>query len=141
MEECCRSKGDYQALSRDLSSHHAITFDISKARKLTSKIHQATIGNLSEILQTDAPVVIDFWANWCGPCHALTPIMKKLAREFEGRISFAKVNVGTNRDLASQFQVRSLPTVVLFKHGREWDRFSGVRSHADMRKLLEKLVK
>ena len=67
--------------------------------------------------------------------------MKKLAREFEDRISFAKVNIETNRDLASQFHARSLPTVVLFKHGRDWDRFSGVRSHADMRKLLERTRK
>lgn len=66
--------------------------------------------------------------------------MKKLAKEFEDRITFAKVNVETNRDLASQFQVRSVPTVVLFKHGREWDRFSGVRNHSDMLKLLEKLL-
>jgi len=66
--------------------------------------------------------------------------MKKLAREFEDRITFVKVNVETNRDLASQFQVRSVPTVVLFKHGREWDRFSGVRNHSDMLKLLEKLI-
>ena len=107
---------------------------------MTKKINQATIGNISEILRSSTPVVIDFWANWCGPCHAFTPIMKKLAREFENRITFAKVNVEANRDLASQFQVRSLPTVVLFKYGREWDRFSGVRNHSDMRKLLEKLV-
>jgi len=107
---------------------------------LPTKILQATIGNISEILQSNSSVVIDFWANWCPPCHVLTPIMKKLAREFEDRITFVKVNVETNRDLASQFQVRSVPTVVLFKHGREWDRFSGVRNHSDTQKLLEKLV-
>ncbi|MGA3404253.1 MAG: thioredoxin [Candidatus Bathyarchaeia archaeon] len=107
---------------------------------MPTKIRQATIGNISKILRSDSPVVIDFWATWCAPCHVLTPIMKKLAKEFEDRITFAKVNVETNRDLASQFQVRSVPTVVLFKHGREWDRFSGVRNHSDMLKLLEKLV-
>ena len=64
----------------------------------------------------------------------------QLAREFQDRVAFVKVNVEINRDLANQFQVRSVPTVILFRRGKKWDRFSGVRSHSEMRKILEKLV-
>ena len=84
--------------------------------------------------------MIEFWANWCGPCHAFAPTLKRLSEKFEDQATFAKVNVETNRDLAAQFRVRSVPTTVLFKHGREWDRISGLRNYSDMRKLIEKLV-
>jgi len=107
---------------------------------MTIKIHEATIGNISEILRSDKPVIVDFWANWCAPCHAMTPTLKRVAKEFEDQVTFAKVNVDSNRDLASQFKVRSIPTIILFKHGKEWDRFSGVKNHSEMKKIVERLV-
>jgi len=106
---------------------------------MVGKIHEATLGNLPELLRGENPVVVDFWASWCAQCHAMAPILRDLAEEFEGRVMFAKVNVQTNRDLSAQFKIKSIPTLVFFKRGKEWDRLSGVRSHTELRKLLEKV--
>jgi len=85
-------------------------------------------------------VVVDFWANWCAPCHAMTPILRTLSEKFEHRITFAKVDVQNSRDLAQQFGVRNIPTLILFRNGKEWDRLSGVRNRSELTKLFEKLV-
>jgi thioredoxin len=103
------------------------------------KILQATLGNLPELLRSGKPVVVDFWAGWCAPCRVMAPIMKSLAKEFDQQIAFAKVDVPNNRDLAEQFKIRNLPTVILFKNGKEWDRFSGLKGRSDIRNLLRKI--
>ena len=103
------------------------------------QIHQATLGNMRELLKSERPVVVDFWANWCGPCHVMTPIIRDMAKRFEDRIVFAKVDTQNSRDLAQQFGVKSIPTLILFKNGKEWDRLTGVRSRSELNKLLEKL--
>jgi len=69
----------------------------------------------------------------------MAPVMKGLAKEYGEKIIFAKVDVPNNRDLAEQFGIRTIPTVILFRNGREWDRFSGLKSRSDIRKMLEKL--
>jgi thioredoxin 1 len=102
-------------------------------------IQQATLGNIRTLLQSEKPVVVDFWANWCAPCHAMTHILRHLAERFEDRIIFAKVDVQNSRDVAQQFGVKSVPTLILFRNGKEWDRLSGVRSHSELNKLFEKL--
>ncbi|MGA2461595.1 MAG: thioredoxin [Candidatus Bathyarchaeia archaeon] len=103
------------------------------------KIHKATIGNLREILRGGKPVVVDFWAGWCHPCHVMAPILRGLAKEYDDRIVFAKVDVENNKDLANQFNIKSIPTMVFFKKGKEWDRLSGVKGRAELNKILEKL--
>lgn len=103
------------------------------------RILQGTIGNLSELLRSGNPTVVDFWASWCSPCHVMTPILRGLAKEFDGRVVFVKVDVENNRDLAAQFKVRSIPTLVLFRNGKEWDRLTGVRGRSELRKLIEKM--
>lgn len=69
----------------------------------------------------------------------MAPILKRLAKEFDGQVVFAKVDVQNNRDLASQFNVKSIPTLVLFRNGKEWDRLTGVRSRSELRKIIEKM--
>jgi thioredoxin len=108
---------------------------------LGGKIHHATIGNLREILRGGKPVAVDFWAGWCRPCHVMAPILRDLAEEYENRIIFAKVDVENNRDLAEQFNIKSIPTLILFKKGKEWDRMSGVKGRSELSKTLEKLAK
>ena len=71
----------------------------------------------SDVLQSDLPVVVDFWAEWCGPCKAIGPSLEEISEEMEGKVKITKVNIEENPDIAAQYGVRSLPTFVLFKGG------------------------
>lgn len=103
------------------------------------RIRPVTIGNIRELLRSEKPVVVDFWANWCAPCHVMTPIMRDMSRKFDDRIIFAKVDVQSDMDLAQQFGVNSIPTLILFRNGKEWDRLTGIRNRTELSKLFEKL--
>ena len=85
-------------------------------------------------------MVVDFWANWCGPCHVMTPILRDMSERFEDQIIFAKVDVQRSGDLAQQFGVTSIPTLILFRNGKEWDRLSGIRDRSQLKKLFERLA-
>lgn len=85
-------------------------------------------------------VLVDFWAEWCGPCKSLTPILEKLASEYQGQLLLAKVNADEQQGLAGQFGVRSLPTVMLVKDGQPLDGFAGAQSEAQVRQLLEQYL-
>ena len=95
----------------------------------------------AEVIQAShaRPVLVDFWADWCGPCHALTPHLKRVIEEHEGRIRLAKVEVdeGENMRLAGHYKVRGFPTVILFQAGEERGRFSGARSRYQINEWLQ----
>lgn len=80
-----------------------------------------------EVLKSDKPVLVDFWANWCGPCHMLAPTIKELANDFDGEIKVGKLDVDENQYTASQFGIMSIPTVILFQGGRALTRLVGVQ--------------
>jgi putative thioredoxin len=83
------------------------------------------------------PVLIDFWATWCGPCKALSPMLEKLAREMKGRFVLAKIDIDANPELADVFRIQSVPSVMLLKEGRIADGFTGALPEAQVRKFLE----
>jgi thioredoxin 1 len=70
-----------------------------------------------EVLQSETPVIVDFWAEWCGPCHAVSPILDKIAAEREGEVKLVKVNIDEEQELAMRYGIQSIPTIVLFKGG------------------------
>jgi putative thioredoxin len=95
---------------------------------------------MTEVVETSArtPVLVDFWAPWCGPCKQLMPILDRLVEEYGGRFRLAKVNTDEQQELAQQLGIRSLPTVVLFKDRTSVDHFVGVVPEAQIRRLLDK---
>jgi len=94
----------------------------------------------STVLNSDQPVLVDFWAVWCGPCKAIGPVVDKLAGEFEGRVRVAKVNVDEAQQTALRFHVRSIPTLLLFKGGEVVELIVGVVPESKLRTTLESAI-
>ena len=80
-----------------------------------------------EVMKSDVPVLVDFWAAWCGPCRMIAPIIDQLADEFDGKAKIAKVNVDEERELATRYRVMSIPTLIIFKDGQIVDQTMGAR--------------
>jgi thioredoxin 1 len=93
-----------------------------------------------EVLDNDTPVVVDFWAEWCGPCKAIAPIVDELSGEYDGRVKFAKVDVDTNQQVAASFGIRSIPVLLFFKGGEIADLIIGTVPKRDVVEKLEKLL-
>ncbi len=90
-----------------------------------------------EVVQSDLPVLLDFWATWCGPCRMLAPIVEEIAEEYEGKIKVGKVNVDDEPGLAMKFSINSIPTVVLMKNGKIVKTSLGYRPKADIVAMFE----
>ncbi len=99
--------------------------------KITSSNFEA------EVLKSDVPVLLDFWAEWCGPCRMLSPIIASIAEEYEGKVKVGKVNVDEEPELAGSFGIASIPTVILFKDGKVADTSIGYRPKEQIVKMLK----
>jgi thioredoxin 1 len=87
-----------------------------------------------EVLRSDKPVIVDFWAEWCGPCHAVEPILKELADQYGDRIRFAKLDIDANMQTASRYDVLSIPTAILFEGGEPQETVIGARPRSHYEK-------
>lgn len=102
------------------------------------------VKNLEEyknLISQDKPILLDFYANWCGPCQALLPTVERLAKEYEGKIEIQKVNVDQNGELAEQFEVRSIPSLFFIKNNQIVDKVKGAISENVLREKLNLLIK
>jgi thioredoxin len=108
---------------------------------MAGNVKEFTDGNWkSEVLDSPVPVVIDFWAPWCGPCRTLGPLIEKLALEYDGKIKIGKMNTDENPDVPGSLRISAIPTVVVFKEGKLVDRLVGVNPESKFRtSFLEKL--
>ena len=93
-----------------------------------------------QVLQSDKPVLVDFWAEWCAPCRMLGPIIETLSADYEGRATVAKLDVDANQQVAMQYGIRSIPTVMLFDKGQVVDTLVGVRPKADYETSINKAI-
>lgn len=94
----------------------------------------------SEVIGSDVPVLVDFYATWCGPCKALSPIVEKLAGEFEGKLKVGKLNIDEAQQAPGEFGVRAVPTIVFFKNGEAVGNLVGLKKEAELRSHIEKLI-
>jgi thioredoxin 1 len=94
----------------------------------------------AEVLNSDQPVLVDFWAPWCGPCKQLGPVIDELAGDYEGKAKVGKVNVDNNQDLAAKFGIRGIPTVILFKGGEVVNNFVGIKSKDEFSTALDEAM-
>jgi thioredoxin 1 len=105
------------------------------------KILVATDGNFqAEVLSSDTPVLVDFWAVWCGPCKAIAPIVSDLATQYDGRLKVAKVDIDSNQDTAIKYNIRSIPTLLLFKGGKVVDQIVGAVPKSRVAAMVEKAL-
>ena len=99
---------------------------MSNVKKVTTETFR------SDVIESNKPVVVDFWAEWCGPCKKLSPILEEVADELDGEVTIAQVNVDEERNLGAMLQIMSIPNVLIFNNGEKVDEFVGLRSKDDI---------
>jgi thioredoxin 1 len=107
---------------------------------MSAAIANLTAADFKSTVTSSTPVLVDFWAPWCGPCKAIAPILEELATELEGKVKITKVNVDDNDTIAAEYGIRAIPTMLLFKGGQVAEQFVGMQPKAALKeKLLAKI--
>lgn len=105
-----------------------------------SKVNITKDNFAAEVLKSEQPVLVDFWASWCSPCKIVEPIVEEIAKEYEGRIKVGSLDVDQNQELASQFMVMSIPTFIIFKNGQPVSQFIGAQPKSKFEEEINKML-
>lgn len=105
---------------------------------MAKRVRELYDDTFQETLRGNDLVFVDFYADWCGPCKAVAPVVERIAKEFEGRIAFGRLNTEGNRETASRYRVTSIPTLILFRYGKSVTRLQGFQPDASLRENLER---
>jgi thioredoxin len=104
----------------------------------TKHVDDATFQNT--VLESELPVIVDFWAPWCGPCKMMAPVLEELSKEYDGKVQFAKLNTDENYDSATQFGIQSIPTLVIFQGGKEVHRLIGFAPKPQLKRQIDRAL-
>ena len=107
---------------------------------MSKVIHSSESNFGNDVLSSDLPVFVDFWAEWCGPCRAIGPVLESLADDFDGKVKVVKINVDENGKLATEYNVSAIPSLIIFKGGKEVDRIVGAGAKEMYAEKLNKII-
>ena len=108
---------------------------------MSEHVFEFTVGSFdSDVLQSDLPVLVDFWAEWCGPCKSIAPVIEEIAVEYKGKVRVGKVDVDQNNQIALQFGVRSIPTLLILKEGKVVNQLVGAVPKNNITELLDQVI-
>jgi len=94
----------------------------------------------NEVLKAEGAVMVDFWAVWCGPCQAIAPVIDELAMEYQGKLKVCKVNTDENQNLAGEYQIMGIPTLLFFKNGKQVDKIVGAASKKNLKEKIDRVL-
>jgi thioredoxin 1 len=107
-------------------------------KKLVKEITDDTFQ--AEVIKSDVPVLVDFWAPWCGPCRAMAPVLNRLAEEYEGKVKIVKIDIDSESEIAEGYQIQSIPTFMLFAKGQMREEITGAVPKADLEKAIKRVL-
>ena len=125
-------------LNRVSNPHTVPTTDANLAVSDPHIVHTTDANFAQDVLKSDKPVLLDFWAEWCGPCKMIAPVLDELATEYQGKVKIAKVNVDEHQGLAAQFRVTAIPTLLVIKNGQVSEQMVGAKSKRDLKATLDR---
>lgn len=111
---------------------------VNKGGNKVSEPVKLTESNFMQVMQENENVVVDFWAEWCGPCRLVSPVIEELAKEYSGRVVFAKLNTDENQTLAASFGISAIPTLIFFKNGKPVDQIVGAYPKSELKRWVDK---